>query len=130
MAGKSMSPLIGALFNSVTPPSEDKKRAVKPKRGKTTKGEKSTTEPAQQHGELANSAQPITYKEPTPREQIRDHAKREKMHATREWIEGRVSTRQHDAVHKRANHVLMNKDPKSFRGLTNEKAPPKRLRGW
>jgi hypothetical protein len=121
---KSMSPLIGALFNSVTPPSEDKKRAVKPTRKRTTKGEKSTTEPAQQHGELAS------YKEPTPVERIREHAKSEKVHATREWVEGRISTTQHTAVHKRANHVLMNKDPKSFRGLTNEKAPPKKLRGW
>ncbi len=121
---KSMSPLIGALFNSVTPPAQDKKRAAKPSRGKVTKGEMSVTEPAQQHGELG------AYKEPTPIERVRDHARNEKVSATRDWVEGRITSRQHAAVHKRANHVLMNKDPKSFKGMTGEKVPPKKLRGW
>lgn len=121
---KSMSPLIGALFNSVTPPAQDKKRAVKPSKGKTTKGEKSVTAPFQQHGELASSD------EPTPIERVRSHARNAKVNATQDWVAGRINNRQHEAVHKRANHVLMNKSPKAFKGSTGENAPPKKLRGW
>jgi hypothetical protein len=112
-------PLIGALFNSVTPPSEDKKRAVKPRKNKTTKGEMSATEPGQQHGELANSQQP---KMPSDAAMIREEARRQKRRTTEDWIAGRVSTKQHEHVHRRANHVLSSKKPREFRGKTGEKA--------
>jgi len=109
-------PLIGALFNSVTPPAEDKKRAVKPRKNKTTKGEASATEHGQQHGELANS------KQPSESHMIKQEAKRQKRQATENWIAGRVSTAQHEHVHRRANHVLTNQPPRAFKGKTGEKS--------
>jgi hypothetical protein len=106
---KSMSPLIGALLQSTTPKSEDKKRA------KRSMGEKSVTEPHQQHGELANS------KEPTPAQRIRRSAKDTKVRATQDWVDGRISTKEHKAVHARADHVLTNQKPSAFKGMTGEK---------
>ncbi len=35
-----------------------------------------------------------------------EDAHRAKVNATRDWIEGRITSKQHAAVHKRANHVI------------------------
>lgn len=113
-------PLIGALFNSVTPPTADKKRARKPRTNKTTFGEGSVPDHAQQHGELASS------KMPTDMQRIKDEARRAKRDATESWINGRKSTKDHEHVHRRANHILSNKKPREFRGKTGEKA----MKGW
>jgi hypothetical protein len=120
----SISSLIGPLFTSVTPKGQDKKRARKPKTNKTTKGEASVTEPMQQHGELGANA------EPTPMARIKNNARDAKVAATQDWIAGRVSTKQHEHVHARANHVLTNRSPKHFKGTTGEKAPPKKYSPW
>lgn len=113
-------PLIGALFNSVTPPAADKKRARKPKTNKTTLGENSVPSHAQQHGELASS------KQPTDGERVKEEARYAKRRATEDWIHGRTTTKQHENVHRRANHVLSNKKPREFRGKTGERA----MKGW
>lgn len=108
----AMGPLIGALFNSVTPPKQDKKRA------KPSKGEKSVTSPAQQHGELAS------YKEPKPlsdKQQIKHEAKYQMKRATEDWVAGRMTTDEHKAVHHRAAHVLAGKHPHEFKGKTGER---------
>lgn len=107
----ALSPLLGPLFMSVTPKGQDKKRAKK------SKGEKSVTEPAQQHGELSS------YKEPTPLARTKMHARDAKVRATQDWVEGRVTTKQHKNVHERANHILTNQNPAKFKGMTGEKAP-------
>jgi len=122
----SLGALIGPLFESKTPPSEDKERAAKPtaktnkKRGtatfQTTKAK--TTEPAQQHGELASAAEPAPL---TDTERVRQHARNEKVRATQDWVEGRITSKEHEAVHKRADHVLMNRKPKVFKGTVGEK---------
>lgn len=113
-------PLIGALFNSVTPPAQDKKRARKPRPNKTTLGEGSVTEPGQQHGELASA------KAPTDMARIKEEARMQKRRATEDWIAGRKSTKDHEHIHRRANHVLSNKKPREFRGKTGERA----MKGW
>lgn len=107
-----MGPLIGAMFESKTPPKQDKKRAKK------SKGEKSVTEPAQQHGELASSAEP---KRPTDRQMIKDRAKSEMRRATEEWVSGRMDSGEHKAVHDRAKHVMSNKPVHEFKGKTGER---------
>jgi hypothetical protein len=117
----AMGPLIGALFNSVTPKGQDKKRARKPKPNATTLGEKSVTEPGQQHGELGS------YKEPTPAERTRNHARDAKVRATQDWVDGRISSKQHANIHERANHVLNNRNPREYKGPTGERAPKGRL---
>jgi hypothetical protein len=103
---------IGALFNSVTPPGQDKKRAKK------SRGEKSVTEPMQQHGELPNSEAP---KMPTVMQRTKMHAKDAKVSATRDWVEGRITTKEHKAAHARADHVLTNQKPNAFRGMSGER---------
>jgi hypothetical protein len=37
-------------------------------------------------------------------------------------VAGRISTKQHSAVHKRANHVLASKEPRAFKGMNGEKS--------
>jgi hypothetical protein len=59
---------------------------------------------------------------PTPQERTHDHARDAKVRATQDWVEGRITSKQHANVHKRANHVLMKKDPAKFKGTTGEKA--------
>lgn len=117
MAKRSMGPLIGALFTSVTPPSEDKKRAKK------SKGEKSVTEPRQQHGELANSAQPTWPKieKPSDKALIKERAKSEMRNATESWVSGHMDTKEHTAIHARAHHVLHGKPVHEFKGKTGDR---------
>jgi hypothetical protein len=121
MAG-AMGPLIGALFNSVTPKAQDKKRAVKPKKNAITKGEGSVTQPAQQHGELASMGEP---KPISHAKILKEHARNEKRRATEDWISGRMDTKTHSHVHARANHVLASRQPREFKGTTGERAPGK-----
>lgn len=122
----SAAPLIGALFESITPKGVDKKRAVKPRKNKTTKGEGSVPEAAQQHGELASAGLP---KPMTEHQQVKEHAKHERRRATEDWISGRISTKQHNAVHARAKHVISGKHPREFKGTTGERSPGKMGKG-
>ncbi len=117
-----IAPMLGAILGiSRTPKGQDKKRAVKPKtkkgRGdhKVTGGEKSVTEPAQQHGELAS------YKAPTDKHLIREHAKSALRNATDSWVSGHITTKEHKAVHERAKHVLSGKRPMEFKGPSGER---------
>jgi hypothetical protein len=122
--------MLGAILGvSKTPKGQDRKRAAKPthktnkKTGtatfKTTKGEGSVTEPMQQHGELAS------YKAPPPpsdRKLVRESAKHTIRRATEDWVEGRITTREHKAAHDRAKHVLSGKHPHEFRGPSGERS--------
>jgi hypothetical protein len=134
----SLGALIGPLFDAAESPKEQKKRTPKPKSKKsghgtakfqTTEGEGSVAQQGQQHGELAASMAP---KPPTPQEQTHDHARSAKVRATQDWVEGRITSKQHANVHERANHILMNRQPKVFKGSTGEKAPKKGMgvHGW
>lgn len=116
-----IAPMLGAILGiSKTPKGQDKKRAVKPKTKKhgthkVTGGEHSVTEPMQQHGELASN------KAPTDHQLMRENAKREMRHATESWISGHTTTKEHNAVHARARHVLSGKRPNEFRGMSGER---------
>lgn len=112
MTKQSIGPLIGALFTSVTPKGQDKKRAGK------SKGEKSVTEPGQQHGELASSVAP---KPLTDKQQIRQDAKYQMKRATEDWVAGRCTTDEHKAMHSRAQHVLHGKPVHEFKGKSGER---------
>jgi hypothetical protein len=115
-----IAPMLGAILGiSHTPKGQDKKRAKKPKGKKTTGGEHSVTEPAQQHGELAS------YQAPKPisdKKIIRENAKHTLRRATDDWVEGRITTKEHKAVHERTKHVLSGKHPHEFRGPSGERS--------
>lgn len=49
------------------------------------------------------------YKEPTPSQRIKTHAREEKIHATRRWVAGELSNKEHAGIHRRANEVLKGK---------------------
>jgi hypothetical protein len=122
--GKAMGPLIGALFTSVSPRGGKTPKGQDKKRAQSSKGEKSVTEPAQQHGELS------AFKEPTPIQRTKMHARDAKVSATRDWVDGRITTKQHNSVHTRANHVLSSKPIREFKGTSGEKAPSKGKMAW
>ena len=105
--------MLGAIFGvSKTPKGQDKKRAKK------SKGEKSVTEPAQQHGELLNSQEP----KPLPEKKImKENAKHSMRRATEDWVSGHVTTKECAAVHARAKHVLSGKRPHEFKGPSGER---------
>jgi hypothetical protein len=106
-----IAPMLGAILGiSRTPKGQDKKRAKK------SRGEKSVTEPEQQHGELAS------YKAPTDAKMVREHAKSALRHATESWVSGHITTKEHKAVHDRAKHVLSGKRPTEFRGPSGERS--------
>jgi hypothetical protein len=96
-----IAPMLGAIVTS-PPKSQGKKRAKK------SKGEKSVTQPGQQHGELLN------YKAPTDRQMIKESAKHTMRHATESWVRGDMSTREHEQVHARAKHVMSGRKPREF----------------
>ena len=73
------------------------------KRAKT--GEAPMAFTGQQHGELPS------YQPPTPAQRLREHAQESKIRATRNWVDGDIDTKKHNAIHKRANQVLTNRGP-------------------
>lgn len=106
-----IAPMLGAIMGvSKTPKGQDKKRAKK------SKGEKSVTEPAQQHGELASD------KAPTDKHMIRESAKMSIRHAVDSWVSGHTTTKECAAVHARAKHVLSGKRPHEFKGVNGERS--------
>ena len=120
-----IAPMLGAILGiSRTPKGQDKKRAPKPKTKKNgnghkvTKGEGSVTEPAQQHGELASYMAP---KPISDAKLMKESAKHTLRRATDDWVEGRISTKEHKAVHDRTKHVLSGKKPHEFRGPSGER---------
>lgn len=69
------------------------------------------------------ASEPAKVAEPSDAERIESEARYHKRRATEDWIAGRITTREHEAVHRRANHVLANKDPRSFKGKSGERKP-------
>jgi hypothetical protein len=119
------SSTLAAIMGHATPPdASGKKRNPKPKtnaknRGhKITKGEKSMVQPHQQHGELATGDAP---KPLTDRQMTKEHAKHAMRRATADWVEGRISSKEHKATHERARHVISGKHPHEFKGRTGER---------
>jgi hypothetical protein len=106
--------MLGAILGvSKTPKGQDKKRAKK------SRGEKSVTEPMQQHGELASSKAPPP---PTDKKLMRESAKHTIRRATEDWVSGHVTTKELKAVHDRAKHVLSGKRPHEFKGPSGERS--------
>lgn len=67
------------------------------------------------------TAMPATVKRVSEKQMVKEHAKHEKRRATEDWIAGRMSTKDHNAVHARADHVLSGKRPAAFKGKTGER---------
>jgi hypothetical protein len=93
--------MLGAIVTS-PPKAQGKKRAKK------SKGEKSVTQPGQQHGETFN------YKAPTEHSMMKERAKSTMREATASWVRGDMSTREHEQVHARAKHVISGRKPREF----------------
>jgi hypothetical protein len=53
---------------------------------------------------------------PSDKQLVKEHARMQKRMATQSWVAGRMSTKEHNAVHARADHVLAGKNPRHFRG--------------
>ena len=69
------------------------------------------------------ASEPALVKEPSDEQRVMEEARRKKRYATEAWIAGRLTTKEHSAVHARANHVLMHKPVSKFRGTTGEQKP-------
>jgi hypothetical protein len=63
------------------------------------------------------SAEPVSEKK-----MIKENAKHTLRRATDDWVEGRISTKEHKAVHERTKHVLSGKHPHEFRGMSGERS--------
>lgn len=46
--------------------------------------------------------------EPEPAEKLVERAKQSKINATHDWIDGRIASKEHDAIHARADKVIAN----------------------
>lgn len=60
----------------------------------------------------------VPERRPSDKQMVKDHARMQKRHATQDWVAGRMTTKAHNAVHARADHVLSGKHPRAFRGRT------------
>lgn len=67
---------------------------------------------------MANAAQE---RKPTDAQIARDHAKHSMRRATEDWVDGRITTEEHSAVHKRGQHILAGKKPHEFKGKSGER---------
>jgi hypothetical protein len=103
-------PMLAAVFPSgAVANKQDKKRA------KPSRGEKSVTEPGQQHGELSSD------KPPSEKHLIKEQARSSMRHATESWVSGRLTTKEHTAIHARAKHVLAGRRVHEFKGKSGER---------
>jgi hypothetical protein len=112
------SPLLDAIKPSAKDAAKkvkDPKKQPKRKAGQTTKGESPMAQTGQQHGELGGA------KMPSPQQQmkqdIKSAARGAKVHATRQWVMGELSNKQHDGIHARADRVLSTGTAKPSRPL-------------
>ena len=106
--------MLGAIMGiSKTPKGQDKKRAKK------SRGEKSVTEPEQQHGELANNMVPPA---PSDKKLMKESAKHTIRRATEDWVSGHITTKECNAAHMRAKHVLSGKAVREFKGTSGERS--------
>lgn len=97
------SPLLEALKPSAKKV-KDPKKQPKRKPGQTTMGEAPYSQTGQQHGALEGA------KMPSPQQQmkkdIKQGARDSKVHATRRWVMGELSNKEHAGIHARADRVL------------------------
>jgi len=109
-----VAPMLGAVLGiSKTPKGQDKKRAKK------SRGEKSVTEPEQQHGELASAKAPPA---PSDKKLLKESAKHTVRRATEDWVSGHISTKECCAAHDRAKHVLSGRAVREFKGMSGERS--------
>lgn len=66
-------------------------------------------------------AAPTEYKEPSPKQRTKESAQRQKSYATDDWVAGRMTTKEHTAIHARANHVIKGGDVRKFKGKSGER---------
>ena len=121
----NIAPMLGAILGKQPAFKGEGKGRPKPKTKKlgggthkVTKGEKSVTQSAQQHGELASY---MTPKPLSDTQQIKVNTRHAMKRATDDWVEGRITTHEHKAVHSRGKHVLAGKHPSEFRGMSGER---------
>jgi hypothetical protein len=55
---------------------------------------------------IAAPATPAPYKEPSHAEMLKSDMNYSKRNATRNWVEGNISTAKHNQTHARANQVI------------------------
>jgi hypothetical protein len=67
---------------------------------------------------LAAIVKPPMPRRPSDKQMVKDHARMQKRHATESWVAGRMTTKEHNAIHARADHVIAGKHPRQFRGGT------------
>lgn len=58
---------------------------------------------------------------PTDKQMVKEHAKHAMRRATEDWVDGRITTAEHNAVHARGHHVLSGKHPRAFNGKSGER---------
>ena len=64
-------------------------------------------------------------KRPSAKQLTKEHAQHSMRRATEDWVDGRITTKQHTAVHARGKHVLAGKQPAKFKGKSGERQIPK-----
>ena len=58
---------------------------------------------------------------PSPKQLVKEHAQGAMRRATEAWVDGHITTKEHNAVHARGKHVLSGKSPAKFRGASGER---------
>lgn len=106
MAKNTGIPMLAALFGGEVDQKGGRKNTIQEK---VTKPKvKKAPQPKTSDGGGVGS----DFSQPSPAERMKDHARDAKVSATRDWVEGRIDTKKHNAIHTRANRVLTNKGPK------------------
>jgi hypothetical protein len=68
-------------------------------------------------------------KAPSHKQMVKDHAKGAMRRATADWVDGRITTKEHNAIHERGKHVLSGKHPAKFKGKSGERKPKDLITG-
>jgi hypothetical protein len=103
MAKKIKMTFESPLLNDISPHGEQK-RSAKKSPEKVGRPAPSAVEGVPDH-HLHKVPMP-EYKPPSDAERMVGAAKEEKIHATREWVAGRMTTAKHGMVHSRANSII------------------------
>jgi hypothetical protein len=105
----NIAPMLGAILG-VAHTTKEKKSAKKSKAKKTIEPE---------HVTMASFPE---IKKVSEKHMMKENAKHTARRATEDWVEGRISTKEHCAVHDRAKHVMKGKEPREFKGPSGERS--------
>ncbi len=106
--------MLGAIFGAKHSPSTKAAKSKSKNAAKRVAIVVHTSSPLENAQHMA--------KAPTDKHMMKENAKHTMRRATEDWVDGRITTKEHKAMHDRAKHVISGKEPREFKGPSGERS--------